>query len=130
MARGNMSYGALEAALTALGAEVSKDAKQALLTGGETILADAKSKITNVTGKSRGDLAASGKVKANKKGNKVTISFDAEAQSDDYPYSKIVEFRPGHEHPFLYPAYDAHRDKIKENVIDSIRKAVQSRGVS
>lgn len=128
--RGDRSYGSLVAVLTELGAEVFNESKKALLDGGNIILADAKSRITNISGKSIGTLAESGKVKPNKKGDKVSIIFDAEAQSDGYPYSKIVEFRPGHEHPFLYPAYDSNRDQIKQNVIDAIRKAVQSRGVS
>jgi len=44
-------------------------------------------------------------------------------------YAKIVEFRPGHEQPYLYPAYDAHRDQIKQNVIEAIQKAVRNRAV-
>lgn len=123
MAR-RMSASAIETVLTELGAEVSTVAKAELLRGGQTILTDANARIHSISGK----LSASGKLKVNAKGTVVKIVFDAENKG--YGYSKIVEFRPGHEHPFLYPAYDAHRNQVKQNVIDAIRQAVRSRGVS
>ena len=113
-----------------LGAEVSIKAKQALLAGGQTILTDAKARIHCISG----SLAASGKLQVDKKGTVVKIIFDAKspstANSDGgYGYSKIVEFRPGHEHPYLYPAYDSNRNKVKADIIEAIRQAVKNHAV-
>ena len=128
---GNLSGSAISVLLIELGAEVSDEAKKALLAGGETILADAKTRIHKISGA----LAASGKLQVNKSGTIVRIIFDATSpatahSAGGYMYAKIVEFRPGHEHPYLYTAYDAHRNEIKQNVIDAIRKAVRSHAVS
>lgn len=128
MARGKMSGNSITALLVELGAEVNESAKKALLDGANIILADAKSKIPNTTKLSIGKLSESGHLVVNKKGNMIRIVFDA--KNDDYMYGKIVEFRPGHEHPFLYTAYDSHRNEVKENVIDAIRNAVRSHAVS
>lgn len=115
-----------------LGADVSAKATGVLAEGGQTILADAKARIHSISGK----LSASGRLEINKKGTVVKIVFDAVSDPSKYgthgggySYSKIVEFRPGHEHPFLYSAYDAHRDEVKQNVIDAIREAVQANAV-
>jgi len=131
MARGRLSGSAISTLLIELGAEVSVKAKQALLAGGQTILSDARARIRNVSG----TLSASGKIEVNKSGTIVRIVFDAQSpatanSAGGYMYGKIVEFRPGHEHPFLYPAYDAHRDRIKQNVIEAIRRAVKKHAVT
>ena len=130
MARGRLSGSAISTLLTELGADVSAAAKKELLTGGETILSDAKARIHSISGA----LSASGKLEVNAKGTVVRIVFDAVSpatanSAGGYGYAKIVEFRPGHEHPYLYSAYDAHRDQVKQNVIETIRKAVQSHAV-
>ena len=131
MARnGRLSGNAISTLLIELGADVSAAAKEELLQGGQTILADAKARIHSISGA----LSASGRLEVNKSGTIVRIVFDAAspatAHSDgDYRYAKIVEFRPGHEHPYLYPAYDANRDQIKQNVIEAIHKAVRNRAV-
>lgn len=124
-----LSGHAISAVLEELGADVSVAAKEALLQGGQTILADARARIHSISGA----LSASGRLEVNKKGTIVKIVFDAASPETDYSegyrYAKIVEFRPGHEHPYLYPAYDAHRDQIKQNVIEAIQKAVRNRAV-
>jgi hypothetical protein len=125
-----MSGKAIELILTELGADISSKAKETLKIGGQTILSDAKARIHSISG----TLSASGKIEVNKKGNVVKIVFDAKSpvtatSEGGYGYSKIIEFRPGHEHPYLYVAYDAQRDKIKQNVIETIRQAVQKHAV-
>ena len=131
MARnGRLSESAIRTLLIELGAEVSAEAKKTLLTGGQTILSDAKARIHSISGA----LSASGKIEVNKSGTIVRILFDAASpatahSTGGYRYAKIVQFRPGHEHPYLYPAYDAHRDQIKQNVIEAIQKAVINRAV-
>ena len=131
MARnGRLSGSAISTLLIELGAEASAEAKKALLAGGQTILSDAKARIHSVSGA----LSANGKIGVNNLGTIVRIVFDAASpatahSAGGYMYAKIVEFRPGHEHPYLYPAYDAHRDQIKKNVIEAIQKAVRNRAV-
>ena len=130
MSRSRLSGSAISTLLIELGAEVSAEAKKALLDGGQTILTDAKARIHSISGA----LSASGKIEVNKSGTIVRIVFDAASptttnSAGGYVYSKIVEFRPGHEHPYLYPAYDANRDQIKQNVIEAIQKAVRNRAV-
>ena len=130
MARGRLSGSEISKLLIELGAEVTVKAKQTLLVGGQAILSDAKTRIHSISGA----LAASGKLEVNKSGTLVKIVFDAVSPATanspgGYGYAKIVEFRPGHEHPYLYSAYDANRDKIKRNVIESIRQAVKKHAV-
>jgi len=132
MARnGRLSGSSISTLLIELGAEVSAEAKKALLSGGQTILSDAKARIHSISGA----LSASGKIGVNKSGTIVRIVFDAQSPATanspgGYLYGKIVEFRPGHEHPFLYPAYDAHRNQIKQNVIEAVRRAVKKHAVT
>jgi len=130
VARYNLSGSRISALLIELGADVSAAAKEELLQGGQTILADAKARIHSISGA----LSASGKLEINAKGTIVRIVFDAASpatanSSGGYMYGRIIEWRPGHEHPFLYPAYDAHKNQIKQNVIEAIRQAVRNRAV-
>jgi len=127
---GSLSGKEVSTLLLELGEDVSIKAKQTLLAGGQTILGDAKTRIHKISGA----LAASGKLEVNQSGTRVKIVFDAVSPATDhlaggYGYARIVEFRPGHEHPYLYTAYDAHRNQIKQNVINAIRKAVRAHAV-
>jgi len=128
---GRLSGSSISTLLIELGAEVSAEAKKELLAGGQTILSDAKARIHSISGA----LSASGRIEVNKSGTIVRIVFDAQSPATanspgGYLYGKIVEFRPGHEHPFLYPAYDAHRNQIKQNVIEAVRRAVKKHAVT
>lgn len=124
MAR-RQSAASIGASLRELGVSISESAKKELLAGAQIIANDAKSRIHNVSGK----LSDSIKIKANKDGTRTTISADAKNDKGRM-YGKLVEFWPGREHPFLYPAMDANRAKIKENIINAIREAVRSRAMS
>jgi len=129
--RGSLSGKEISTLLLELGDDVAVKAKQTLLAGGQTILGDAKTRIHKISGA----LAASGKLEVNPSGTRVKIVFDAVSpatahSAGGYGYARIVEFRPGHEHPYLYTAYDAHQNQIKKNVINAIRKAVQDHAVS
>jgi len=131
LAKYRVSESKVRTLLLELGADVSATAKKELLAGGQTILTDAKARIRSISGA----LAASGKIQVDKSGAIVRIVFDAASpatakSSGGYMYGKIVEWRPGHDHPFLYPAYDAHRNQIKQNVIEAIRQAVKDRAVT
>lgn len=106
--------------LNELGAGVKKAGWDALVKGADDIVADAKSRIHNVSG----DLAASVMAKPNRAGTKIIISANAKNKKGKM-YGRLVEFWPGREHPFMYPAYDAHRGRIRANVIEAIRQAVR-----
>jgi HK97 gp10 family phage protein len=82
------------------------------------IAEDARKRCPKRTGK----LAAS--IHVEQKGTKLRIVADAKAKDGTY-YGRLVEFSPKIAHPFLYPAYDAHKDSIKERIARSIREALR-----
>lgn len=102
-----------------LSKEITEETQKELWEYAEKILWDAIGRIDSKSG----DLAASGRLEWTKNKTAVKIVFDA--THDNYKYGKIIEFRPGHEHPFLYPAYDAYRDAARNAVIGKIQKAVK-----
>lgn len=110
--------------LELIGNNIKEETEKIINSGAERILSDAKARINDKTGK----LSASGHIEEMKSKSKyrVMIVFDAKAD-DEYEYSKMVEFRPGHEHPFLYPAYDANIDSIREEILEAIKKATEKR---
>ena len=121
--RQNQSFN-LGFALEELGIDVKKAGLGALQAGAEVICADAKSRIHNISS----DLANSVTWKWNKLGNKIVISANAKNKKGKM-YGRLVEFWPGREHPFMYPAYDANSKHIREDVIEKIRQAVQAHAV-
>lgn len=117
MARRNNSRQTLEN-LREMGEHVSNAAKRALRNGADKVAADAKSRVPVKSGRLRDSI----KVTGNSNGTSYKVSADA--QNNGYRYGKIVEFRPGHQRPFLYPALDANRQQIRENIKDAVRQAV------
>ena len=111
-------------ALGELGADVKRAGWDALTAGSNVLVADIKSRIHNVSGK----LSDSVTAKPNRAGTKIIISANAKNPKGKM-YGRLVEFWPGREHPFMYPAYDANRDKIKADVIEAIRRAVRELAV-
>lgn len=107
--------------LLELGAEAVEAAKKALLDGAELIVRDAKILVPVRTGRLRDSIRAEVE---DKKVFRVKIVADARNERG-IAYGKYVEFWPGREKPFLYPAYYANRDKIREMVADAVRKAVR-----
>jgi len=121
--RQNQSFN-LGFALNDLGVDVKKAGWDALTAGSEVLVSDIKSRIHNVSGKLSDSVIA----KPNSTGTKIIISANAKNEKGKM-YGRLVEFWPGREHPFMYPAYDAHRGKIRQNVIDAIREAVHRHAV-
>jgi len=122
---GYLSRQNADLALTALGANVSKIAKEEIKKGAELVLSVAKTRIHSISGK----LSASGRIKVNSSGTVCRIIFDSKNDEDGYGYAKIVEFRPGHKRPYLYNSYDENIAQIKQNVIDAIRKEVHAHAI-
>lgn len=122
--RGNQNFNR-RLDLDSFGSDVSAAAKKALADGADIIVADAKSMVHDVSG----DLKASIIAQPNSTGTKIIISANAKNKKGKM-YGRLVEFWPGREHPFMYPAYAANRGKIRQSIIDAIREAVQRHGVS
>jgi hypothetical protein len=121
MARGKLSGAKIKEVLEKMGVNIQETVTPILEAGAQEIIADANSKIHSITG----NLAASGHVEEKKRPNCLTVKIVYDAKADDgYEYARINEYH--HEKPLLYPAYDEHRDEIREQALDAIRKAVKS----
>jgi len=125
--RQNQSFN-LGFALDELGIDVKKAGWDALEVGAEVLVADIKSRVPNTTGRAKGALRDSVTAKPNSARTKIIISANAKNKKGKM-YGRLVEFWPGREHPFMYPAYDANRMKIRQSVIDAIREAVHRHAV-
>lgn len=101
------------------GKHVEAAAKQALRNGADAVVADAKSRVPVRTG----NLKNSIKAEPNRDGSAYKIS--ANAQKNGVAYGQFVEFNPAYKKPFLYPALDAHRQQIRENIKDAAQQALR-----
>lgn len=115
------------AELRAMGEHVVAAAKEALKSGVDDVVEDAKSRCPVKTGRLRDSIKAI----SNKDGSVYIISADAsvyspKSESGRFYYGAIVEFSPKINKPFLYPALDAHRQEIYDKVEAAISKAVRS----
>lgn len=118
--RGYMSTGKSAAVLKELGDNILAAAKAALAKGADDIVKDAKARCPERTGA----LNASIRAVPNKTGTAIKIRADAQAK-DGVFYGQIVEFSPKINRPFLYPAFDAQRNQIKDSIIDAIKGALR-----
>ena len=105
------------------GPMVAAAAKKAISENAQMIVAEAQKRCPEDTGR----LKASIHAKPSKNGEHVDIVADAVADDGKTHYSKIVEFSPKIDKPYMYPAADATRSKRREHMIETIRKAVRSR---
>lgn len=103
------------------GAEVERKGKEALESGGETIAQTARSLCPVDTGRLRDSIH----VEVSAKGARVSVVADAENPKNGVKYARIVEFSPKINKPYMIPAYDAHKQEVRESVIDAIREAVR-----
>ena len=112
------------AALREVGEHVLAAAKEELKKGAEIIVADAKSRCPVKTGR----LKESIKAESNRDGSIYWITANASVAEPKSPtgrfyYGAVVEFSPKINKPFLYPALDAHRQEIYDNIDAAISKA-------
>ena len=117
------------AELREMGEHVVEAAKAELKKGVDAVLADAKAKCPVNTGKLRDSI----KAEANKDGTVYWLSANASTESPKSPtgrfyYGAAVEFSPRINKPFMYPALDAHRQEIWDNVANAIERAAQKGG--
>ena len=129
--RGYMSTGKTTQELKNLGADVLKAAKDALAVGADEVMQEAKGRCPVYEGRDaravKGALRDSIHLKKQKNGTAYKISADARARDGLY-YGQIVEFSPKINHPFLYPALDAHKDAIKTSIVEAIKAACRRHG--
>lgn len=104
--------------LDVLDKEVVNRAKDALEEGADLVVDDAKSRVPVKTGKLRDSIHYVVRKE------RTRIDVVANAKNKGFPYGRIVEFSPKINQPFLFPAADANREKIKQLIIDAIRKGV------
>ena len=119
--RGSIRGGAeAERRLQQLGEDVIFAAKLALAEGVDIIIADAKSRCPVKTGKLRDSINA---VDVD---NGMAYELTANATNDNgIAYGQFVEFSPKINKPFLYPAIEANRDKVKEKIRQAIAEAIR-----
>lgn len=119
-----MSTAKTIAALREIGEHVVEAAKAELKKGVDVVVADAKARCPVDTGALRNSIQAT----SNKDGSVYWLSANASKESPKSPsgrfyYGAAVEFSPRINKPFMYPALDAHRREIEENVGNAIQKA-------
>ena len=109
------------------GEHVVDAAKAELKKGADAIVADAKSRCPVKTGRLRDSI----KAESNRDGSVYWITANASTESPKSPtgrfyYGAVVEFDPKINKPFLYPAMDANRQQIYDNISAAISKATGS----
>lgn len=110
--------------LRKIGEHVVRAAKLALAYGADIVVADAKSRCLVKTGELRDSIQAEEK----DKGASYIISanaFKTDRYGRKYYYGQSVEFDPAINKPFMYPAWDAHINEIRENVKKAINEAAR-----
>lgn len=107
--------------LREMGDRVVQAAKNALKTGADEVVADAKSRCPVRTGKLRDSIRA----EPNRDGTFYTIIADADRNG--FCYGQIVEFSPKEGYtPFLYPALEANYGRVMANIRGAIRQAAET----
>lgn len=105
------------------GEAAAKAGKEAVKRGADAVAMEAKSRCPVRSGALRDSIHTEPRAG----GAYQQIVADAKSE-DGYCYAKIVEFSPKINKPYLYPAMDAKRAAVREDIINSIRKAVRSHG--
>lgn len=106
---------------------IQEKMKATLLDGANRIKRDAEANINQQFKVRSGTLKASVYVRPMGKGFYVGIGANAFNTKDGVNYARVLEFSPHeHGHPFLMPAYWAHKDEIHEKILDAVREGVQN----
>ena len=117
--------GYIASELRKMGDHVLPAATEALHAGAEKIAERARDNLRNQNAVRTGNLISSIKVeKRNQDGTALGISANAKNKKG-YLYGQIIEFSPTKGRPFLYPAFDALRGEVLEDVTDAVRKAIR-----
>ena len=103
-----------------IGEKATKAAKDALSDGADMVVENAKSRCPVRTGALKESIH---KVVL-RGGTKIKVVADA-TNDDGIPYGRFVEFSPKINEPFLYPALDAVRNTIRENVAKAVQESLK-----
>lgn len=115
------------AALREIGEHVLEAAKAELKKGADAVVADAKSRCPVKTGRLRDSI----KAESNLDGSVCWLTANASTESPKsktgrFYYGAVVEFDPRINKPFLYPAMEANRQQIYDNISAAISRATRS----
>ena len=99
--------------------EAAEAARRALKRGAYKVAADAKSRCPVDTGKLRDSIHVDDDGKS-----KNWFHISASAENDGYDYSRIVEFSPKINKPYMYPALDANKQQIYEDARNAASRAI------
>ena len=103
-----------------IGEKATKAAKDALSNGADLVVENAKSRCPVKTGALKESIH---KVVL-RCGTKIKVVADA-TNNDGIPYGRFVEFSPRINEPFMYPALDAVRNTIRENVAKAVQESLK-----
>lgn len=115
-----LKFGNVKELLDKLKPEMLDNARKVLAEGADEVAADARSRVPVKTGVLRDSITT--KVV----GEGDTIFITANAKRKGVAYGRIVEFSPVINEPFMYPALDVNRDRIRENVANAIKEAANN----
>ncbi len=120
--------GYIASELRQMGESVLPAATDALYAGAEKIAERARDNLRNQNAVRTGQLIGSIKVEK-RNGNGTSLGISANAKNrKGYLYGQIIEFSPTRGRPFLYPAFDALRGEVMEDVADAVRNAIRRGG--
>ena len=123
-------FNSAETILKELGTAAENAAKAALEEGADILVKEAKARCPVYDGDDpravKGALRDSIHAEKEKGGKEYRIVADAQAK-DGLFYGKIVEFSPKINKPFLYPAMDAKRKEIQQNIVAAVREAIRKK---
>ena len=123
--RAALPRGYIASELRKMGDNVLPAATDALYAGAEKIAERARDNLRNQDAVRTGKLLGSIKVeKRNADGTSLGISANAKNKKG-YLYGQIIEFSPTKGRPFLYPAFDALRGEVIDDVTDAVRQAIR-----
>ena len=113
--------------LREMGEHVARAALAELKKGADVVVADAKSRCPVKTGRLRDSI----KAESNREGSAYWLTANASTESPKSPtgrfyYGPVVEFDPRINKPFMYPALDAHKQEIRDNINAAVNRAIRS----
>ena len=103
-----------------IGDKATRAAKEALSQGADMVVNDAKTRCPVRTGALKESIH---KVVL-RGGTKIKVVADA-TNDNGVPYGRFVEFSPMINEPFLYPALDALRNTIRENIAKAVQESLK-----
>ena len=123
--RAALPQGYIASELRKMGDNVLPAATNALQRGAEKIAERARDNLRNQDAVRTGKLLGSIKVeRRSADGTSLGISANARNKKG-YLYGQIIEFSPTKGRPFLYPAFDALRGEVIDDVTDAVRQAIR-----